>query len=203
MATTTPNYGWPVPTSTDLVKDGATAIEDLGDAIDATVFGLADPGITLISTASFSAVSSISLAASSFTATYRNYKLVVNATYSTSTNLRIRLRAAGADDTTSNYGIQNFSANNTTLSGARGTAMSYFDTQQANQNNVTGEIDFYNPQTVEISRMKYSYSNSQSSSEFICLGNGNFNATTSFDSATIFPSTGTITGTYSLYGYAK
>jgi hypothetical protein len=38
MATTTPNYGWPVPTSTDYVKDGATAIEALGDAIDATVF---------------------------------------------------------------------------------------------------------------------------------------------------------------------
>jgi hypothetical protein len=34
MATTTPIYGWPVPTSTDYVKDGATAIEALGDAID-------------------------------------------------------------------------------------------------------------------------------------------------------------------------
>lgn len=43
MATTTPNYGWPVPTSTDYVKDGATAIEALGDAIDATVFGLGGP----------------------------------------------------------------------------------------------------------------------------------------------------------------
>jgi hypothetical protein len=43
MATTTPNYGWPVPTSTDYVKDGATAIEALGDAIDATVFGLSGP----------------------------------------------------------------------------------------------------------------------------------------------------------------
>jgi hypothetical protein len=40
MATTTPNYGWPVPTSTDYVKDGATAIEALGDAIDATLFGI-------------------------------------------------------------------------------------------------------------------------------------------------------------------
>jgi hypothetical protein len=37
MATTTPNFGWPVPTSTDLVKDGATAIEGLGDAIDASM----------------------------------------------------------------------------------------------------------------------------------------------------------------------
>jgi hypothetical protein len=40
MATTTPNFGWPVPTSTDLVKDGATAIEALGDAIDASLVDL-------------------------------------------------------------------------------------------------------------------------------------------------------------------
>jgi hypothetical protein len=40
MATTTPNYGWVVPTSTDLVKDGATAIETLGDSIDASLVGL-------------------------------------------------------------------------------------------------------------------------------------------------------------------
>ena len=37
MATTTPNNGWSVPTSTDYVKDGADAIETLGDAIDASV----------------------------------------------------------------------------------------------------------------------------------------------------------------------
>jgi hypothetical protein len=40
MATTTPNYGWVVPTSTDLVKNGATAIETLGDSIDASFVGL-------------------------------------------------------------------------------------------------------------------------------------------------------------------
>jgi hypothetical protein len=40
MATTTPNFSWPVPTSTDLVKDGATAIESLGDAIDASLVDL-------------------------------------------------------------------------------------------------------------------------------------------------------------------
>jgi hypothetical protein len=34
MATTTPNNSWPVPTSTDYVKDGAADIEALGDAID-------------------------------------------------------------------------------------------------------------------------------------------------------------------------
>jgi hypothetical protein len=45
MATTTPNYGWVVPTSTDLVKDGATAIETLGDSVDSTVFN----GLTKVS----------------------------------------------------------------------------------------------------------------------------------------------------------
>ena len=40
MATTTPNFGWPVPTSTDLVKNGATAIEALGDSIDASMLDL-------------------------------------------------------------------------------------------------------------------------------------------------------------------
>jgi hypothetical protein len=40
MATTTPNFGWTVPTSTDLVKDGATAIETLGDGIDASFVDL-------------------------------------------------------------------------------------------------------------------------------------------------------------------
>jgi len=40
MATVTPNFNWPVPTSTDLVKDGATAMEALGDSIDASFVDL-------------------------------------------------------------------------------------------------------------------------------------------------------------------
>ena len=40
MSTVTPNFNWPVPTSTDLVKDGATAIEALGDSIDASLVDL-------------------------------------------------------------------------------------------------------------------------------------------------------------------
>jgi hypothetical protein len=40
MATTTPNFGWTVPTSSDLVKNGAVAIETLGDSVDASFAGL-------------------------------------------------------------------------------------------------------------------------------------------------------------------
>jgi hypothetical protein len=58
----TPNYSWPVPVATDLVKDGYAAIADLGDAIDATVFGLPSSGMTLISTTTIgTAVSSVNV----------------------------------------------------------------------------------------------------------------------------------------------
>lgn len=40
MATTTTNYGFDIPQSTDLVKDGATAIATLGQDIDTQFAGL-------------------------------------------------------------------------------------------------------------------------------------------------------------------
>lgn len=40
MATTTSNFGWDIPQSTDLVKDGATAIATLGQDIDTSMVDL-------------------------------------------------------------------------------------------------------------------------------------------------------------------
>lgn len=51
MATTTPNYGWSVPTSTDLVTNGALAIETLGDSVDASVYNLANDTLTVTTSA--------------------------------------------------------------------------------------------------------------------------------------------------------
>jgi hypothetical protein len=49
MGTTT-NNGWTYPESTDLVKDGATAIQTLADDIDTTlgVYAPSTSGLTLI-----------------------------------------------------------------------------------------------------------------------------------------------------------
>jgi hypothetical protein len=38
MATTTTNYGWTVPTSSDLVKNGATAISTVGSSVDTALW---------------------------------------------------------------------------------------------------------------------------------------------------------------------
>lgn len=45
---TTPNFGWPTPDDTDQLSDGAAAIRNLGDAIDASVASLGI-GVTVAS----------------------------------------------------------------------------------------------------------------------------------------------------------
>ena len=105
MATTTPNYGWTVPTSTDLVKDGATAIETLGDAIDAsmnTALGTKKAGMVLLNTTSFSGVSSGSVN-DVFSATYENYRIIATLVGTTVEAFNMRLRVSGADNSTNNY----------------------------------------------------------------------------------------------------
>jgi hypothetical protein len=108
MATTTPNYGWPVPTSTDFVKDGATAIEALGDAIDATVYALPAGGLTLISSTAFSAVASVNIT-SCFSAAYTNYKVLFYQTHQPTANREVTLQllATTTPATTAYYQAMN------------------------------------------------------------------------------------------------
>ena len=64
MATTTTNYGFDIPQSTDLVKDGATAIATLVQDIDTamnTALGTKKAGMVLLNTTSFSGVASQSI----------------------------------------------------------------------------------------------------------------------------------------------
>ena len=123
MATTTPNYGWAVPTSTDLVKDGATAIETLGDAIDAsmnTALGTKKAGIILLNTTSFSAVTSVSLPASTFTTTYDRYLIKGNLSCSNATvDINGRLRTAGTDNSGTIYNYQYLSSSGTGVGAGR------------------------------------------------------------------------------------
>jgi hypothetical protein len=129
MATTTPNFGWSVPTSTDLVKDGATAIETLGDSIDASFldlkggttgqflskasntdldfsWGSAASGLTKISTTNFSAVTNAAVTFAS--ATYQSYKVFIKWTQTNTGTLTVRVRSGGTDLTGSVYNTASF-----------------------------------------------------------------------------------------------
>jgi hypothetical protein len=209
MATTTPNYGWAVPTSTDLVKDGATAIETLGDAIDAsmnTALGTKKAGMVLLNTTSFSAVSSQSIN-DVFSATYDSYKIILNiSAASTSLNMRMRYRVGGADDSTSNYYSTWIAVN--TVSDTTIYARSGANTT-GNLSDVSGGSSASKIFTIEIHRPFLTantiLTGHQNDSGSLVTYNGGigFNATTSFTGFTIIPSTGNVTGTVSVYGYNK
>jgi hypothetical protein len=209
MATTTPNYGWTVPTSTDLVKDGATAIETLGDAIDAsmnTALGTKKAGMVLLNTTSFSGVASQSIN-DVFSATYDYYKLVLNVKGSTNNGMNLRLRVSGADNSTSNYkfgqlrfdfsaGTNNQSSNGTTQFTITHTTTEFYGAQ---------ELTFYYPFKTERTTMSGTGTGLRSdytSGTQMVIG-GFFDANTSFTGFTLIGNGGTITGDVSTYGYNK
>lgn len=162
-------------------------------------------GLTLINTTSFSSVSSVSLANNSFTSTYKNYKLVLNITnYSAGAYFKARLRASGTDNTTSNYQgnffviYYNVSGTSNDVSGLNEDAFNKFGYGAGGELNMN--LDIMNPQATA----RTTYSGQITGTENAqYLNSGWFNATTSFDSFTFYPASGTITGSYSLYGYNK
>jgi hypothetical protein len=196
----TPTYSWPLPDDTDLVKDGAEAIRDLGNAIDATVDGLPGAGLVHINTTSFTAVATQSFD-NVFSADYDNYLIILdNISPSTSGTRSIRFREAGLDISSANYQITLNSCSNT-LSKIQNSATS--TTMQLNgtsSNQLYYKIFIGSPflstttqviaDGLEIGRLR---------SQLTCR----FALTTSFDGFTIIAGTGTISGKMTLYGYEK
>lgn len=141
----TPNYSWPLPDDTSLVKDGAEAIRDLGNAIDTTVDGLPGAGLVHInSTTIGSGVSAVNID-NVFSATYKRYKVFISSVKSTTSSITIRLRNAGSDLSTSVYYYQRLQANNTTLAGARTSSQSSGLIGEGSGNLAAQELVFYNP----------------------------------------------------------
>lgn len=110
MATTTPNYGWDVPTSTDYVKDGAVAIETLGDDIDSSLFSITNGknmGFVPVSTTTFTSSASISVD-NVFTSAYENYMFIFSCSSVSGAGpaVNMKMRAGGTTTTTSIYNGQ-------------------------------------------------------------------------------------------------
>lgn len=156
-----------------------------------------------------SGVASTSLTANTFSSTYRNYLLIVNCTNFTVTgDLRIRLRASGTDNTSAVYGNSNFYSNSGLSSGlATGDStnttwlVGYGDSTTLYTRLI---LNIFNPfdaiQTSAFSQLVRSQSTTNGNLEQRNGGHHHGGAT-SFDSLTIYPASGNISGSYSIYGY--
>jgi hypothetical protein len=163
-------------------------------------------GLTLISKTSFSAVSSQSLD-NVFTSTYQNYRVMVNIDSVSGSNvqLSLRLRASGTDVTTNYRSSRIFlSAASTVTGGQDPLGTDEFLISGANatgQGTTVGAIDLLYPQETKTSgylTTAHNYTGVISQTQLIM---GQLNNTTSYDGFTLLITSGTITGSVSVYGY--
>jgi hypothetical protein len=201
MATVTPNYSWPVPTSTDLVKDGATAIEALGDAIDATVFALPESGLSLIKSQVIgTTVSSVNVTGA-FSTTYDNYKIIVSGGVASATSL-MQLKL-GATVTGYYYSNSGWTMTNISNASASQNTTSFGNITKSTTTANSAHFDLENPFLSDETIVRYNWIEIQTAGGFQ-VGGGYLNNTTSYTDFTLTPSTGTYTGgTIYVYGYQK
>ena len=207
MATVTTNYGFDIPQSSDLVKDGATAIATLGQDIDTamnTALGTKKAGMVLLNTTSFSAVSSFSLATNTFTSAYDNYRILIDLTGTGNNVIRYRMRAAGTDDSTSNYDIQYVQGADTTSTIARFVNQNIGDIGYAgNSARNMLIIELFSPALAQTTSLRSINNPGDASNIFFRDYTSRHKVSSAFDSISIVAASGTITGTYSVYGYNK
>ena len=204
----TPNYSWPVPVATDLVKDGYAAIADLGDAIDATVFGLPGSGLTLINTTTFSAVASQSVN-DVFSATYEDYKIMVNITsVSADAQIFLKLRTGGTDSSASYYyAVQGLTALNAGFNDAQNnvsTGWSVTATDSGTNNIYAFNGDIMKPFLAVPTKLTcLSTGSTTGGTPGFNNGGGVHLVSTSYSSLSIIPVTGTFSGSVKIYGYSQ
>jgi hypothetical protein len=205
MATTT-NYSWTTPDDSSLVKDGASAIRALGTAIDTsmnTALGTKKAGMVLLNTTSFSGVTSISLPAGTFSATYDNYRIIVCGS-SAAGSTTLRFRTAGVDNSSASYQRQYLDATSTTVGGQRATNATSISSMEL-QTTANGSIlafDVFNPFLSQPTGL-INVTNLLTTGIYVNLLSGAFSGSTSFDSLSIIQSSGNIAGVISAYGYNK
>jgi len=208
MATTTTNYGWDIPQSTDLVKDGATAIAALGQDIDTSVYtalGGNKSGLVLLNTTSFSGVTTQSIN-DVFSATYDNYRIITTLNLSGAATISFRFRVSGSDNTASNYNRQRLTVDSSTVTAALQSSQTSFSgvTSTTGANKSAMVIDCLSPFLTENSGLFINDSENFTTGHSFQVLSCNFNATTSFTGFSLISSVvSSMSGVISVYGYNK
>jgi hypothetical protein len=163
------------------------------------------PGLVLLNTTSFTAVSSQPIN-SVFSASYRNYRILVTYTAaSTDLQVNLRLRVGGVSNSTaSSYESQGSSSISTTLSNFR-DVQSYLYISEIK--GIYGDIasstlDIMNPFETQKTKFHGQMARVNSASAFGSISyNAYHNQAVSYDGIEILTSTGNVTGVVSIYGY--
>lgn len=165
-------------------------------------------GLSWINTTAFTTVTSVSLPDNTFSASYRNYRIILEIGALTSdADFTMRLRASGADNTTSNYRTAGNGVNSSASAVTRtGNATSSFNMAEQDAATVGYSLvfDLIAPfQAVETrGHGRYTFFEKVPNG-LVGIGFGlHFNGTTTFDSLSFISSVASsISGRISAYGY--
>jgi len=192
---TTTKMGIVYPSSTDLVKDGATAMGTISTTVDAKT------GLVLLNTTAFTAVTSVSVN-DVFSATYDTYKIVITTdSASAAARFTMRLRVSGADNSSAIYDW----AGQETTSNAAAAAFTAGATQTSATIGITGtqssvtEIIIHNPFTAFNPAIVANSTGADATRSLNWLAGARLGVTTSYTGFTILGPTFT-GGTVSTYG---
>lgn len=168
---------------------------------DGATWGTVGPssagGLVRVAGGSFTTATSVSFPNDTFTATYDNYVCMIRVdTLTADATFSIRLRAAGSDNTNSDYWrvIAGSQVSATSWSAGEGdTTPRYFLILNLLGPKLTARTGMFQQQfNINQAGNAYAYND----------GGGVFDATTSFDSASFISSVASsMTGSYNVYGY--
>jgi hypothetical protein len=216
---TTPIYSFPYPDPSDLVANYPALGQDLAEDVETVIAGLG-AGLNIIepttiansggtATASggqvtFTTVNSVSLNGV-FSATYNNYLMIVRATGSgAAVGLSMRLRVSGSDNSTTSYNSATFRSNTVASSTQTLTATSFASIVRALGTGSGGMSQTLITDPFAASATHLTLTVAQPESTVTTqLSSAIFTASTSFDGFSLFPESGTATGTVTVYGYQK
>jgi hypothetical protein len=152
---------------------------------------------------SFSAASSVT-ADGVFTSSYANYVILFSYTGSAGALTNLQLRAGGTTATGSNYSYQGLQINGTSVTATRVSNYSMFDAGSANgSDSSTSIITLFQPQVAAGTNIEssYNYSAGNFATPILQEMKGSHSLTNSYDGFAFTPGSGTITGSYTVYGY--
>ena len=160
-------------------------------------------GLVHLNTYDFSAASSFSIS-NVFSATYTHYRVMLNAVASADVQIRFRLRVGGVDSTAASSDFQLTTGASGTVGTVRSTGQTYnylVRVPATGSNYAFAQMDISQP-FVAVPTLYNNNSMYWTGINQLAVA-GIHNVSTSYDSITFLTDTGNITGSVSIFGYAR
>jgi hypothetical protein len=158
-------------------------------------------GLVFIAGATASSATSVSIN-NCFSGAYNNYRAILTGSASGLVNLDMRFRTGGTDNTSATQSSQYLEAASSTVTGFRGSSLSYMNIGGIAATASVAVVDIYSPALAESTMFTAINGHTVATPSLNTLAGG-FSGSTQFDGLTFYIASGTFTVSLTVYGYAN